>query len=148
MEKFKVPVAVVVLIARNVGGINQILLQRRQNTGFGDGMWDFACSGHVEEGESLTAACSRECREELGISADAQDFEFFTLFYKRDGQVTYVNPYFVLQKFMSEPHICEPHKCAELEWFCTDNLPEDLLPDRKAAYNALMQGLPYVEYTT
>ena len=53
MEKFKVPVAVVVLIARNVGGKEQILLQRRQNTGFGDGMWDFACSGHVEDGESL-----------------------------------------------------------------------------------------------
>ena len=43
MEKFRVPVAVVVLIERNVGGIKQILLQRRQNTGFGDGMWDFAC---------------------------------------------------------------------------------------------------------
>ena len=33
------PVAVVVLIIREDDGRREVLLQRRQNTGFGDGMW-------------------------------------------------------------------------------------------------------------
>ena len=42
MSRFKVPVAVVVMITRTCGGKRQLLLQRRSNTGFGDGKWDFA----------------------------------------------------------------------------------------------------------
>ena len=145
MGKLKAPVAVVVLITRD-DGVRQVLLQRRQNTGFGDGMWDFACSGHAEEGESLTVACVRECREELGIEARARDFEFFTLIYKRDGNLTYVNPYFHLTKYDGEPAICEPSKCSELRWFDVSALPEDLLPDRRAALKALREGVKLIEY--
>ena len=136
MGKLKAPVAVVVLITRD-DGVRQVLLQRRQNTGFGDGMWDFACSGHAEEGESLTEACVREC---------ARDFEFFTLIYKRDGNLTYVNPYFHLTKYDGEPAICEPSKCSELRWFDVSALPEDLLPDRRATLKAQREGVKLIEY--
>ena len=146
MPKFCVPVAVVVLIERPGDGGAQLLLQRRQNTGFGDGMWDFACSGHVEEGESLTDACSRECREELGISASPDDFEFITFIYKRDGAMTYVNPYFVLRQYEGEPHIGEPFKCAELGWFDECALPAELLPDRREALAAYRGGRPFIQF--
>lgn len=146
MARFTVPVAVVVVIARINGGARQYLLQRRSNTGFGDGMWDFACSGHVEEGESMTDACVRECAEELGIKARGQDFSFFTLLYKRDGEVTYVNPYFLLTDFVGEPRICEPHKCDGLKWFSEDELPSNLLPDRRAALQAFKVGQRFIEY--
>ena len=65
--RYSVPVAVVVMISREGGRGTELLLQRRANTGFGDGMWDLACSGHVERGETPIASCVRECREELGI---------------------------------------------------------------------------------
>lgn len=148
MSRFSVPVAVVVLVTRISGGGRQVLLQRRQNTGFGDGMWDFACSGHVEEGEFPSSACVRECMEELGISAKEEDFSLFTLIYKKDGETTYVNPYFHLKAYAGEPRINEPSKCSELKWFFDGDLPADLLPDRKAAYNAFLKGVPYIEYKT
>lgn len=146
MAKFTAPVAVVVLIARIENGVRHILLQRRQNTGFGDGMWDFACSGHVEEGESMTEACVRECREELGIIAEAQRFKFFTLIYKRDGDITYVNSYFYLTEYYAKPVIMEQNKCSELKWFSEDDLPDDLLDDRRQAYEAFLKGIPFIEY--
>ena len=146
MAKFTAPVAVVVLIARIENGVRHILLQRRQNTGFGDGMWDFACSGHVEEGESMTEACVRECREELGIIAEAQRFKFFTLIYKRDGDITYVNSYFYLTEYYEKPVIMEQNKCSELKWFSEDDLPDDLLDDRRQAYEAFLKGIPFIEY--
>jgi len=49
------------------------LLHRRQNTGYMDGLWDFAGSGHVDGGET-----ARECREELGISVRPEDEVWFS----------------------------------------------------------------------
>lgn len=146
MGRFSVPVAVVVLIIMEDDGRREVLLQRRQNTGFGDGMWDFACSGHVEEGESLTSACVRECREELGIVCRQEDLNLFTIIYKRDGELTYLNPYFELKKFCGTPDIKEPVKCSELRWFPFDCLPENLLPDRREALDAFINGVPLIEY--
>ncbi len=146
MDKFRAPVAVIVLITRMRGGRREVLLQRRQNTGFGDGMWDFSCSGHVEDGESMTRACARECSEELSIAAEAENFSFFTIIYKRDGKISYVNPYFHLTKYAGEPRINEPDKCSALEWFDESALPEDLLPDRREAYRAFLNGKPFIEY--
>ncbi|MET0977876.1 MAG: NUDIX domain-containing protein, partial [Paeniglutamicibacter terrestris] len=39
---------------------DQVLLQLRQNTGFLDGHWACAAAGHVEAGESASAAAVRE----------------------------------------------------------------------------------------
>lgn len=44
-----------------------ILLHRRKNTGYEDGKWDIAGSGHVDEDETAQTAVIRECQEELGI---------------------------------------------------------------------------------
>ena len=50
-----------------------LLLQRR---GFakdtGAGLWDSACAGHVQPGESYTEAAVRELAEELGIVAEPE----------------------------------------------------------------------------
>ncbi len=145
-ERFLTPTSVVVLIIKNEGGRGRILLQRRKNTGFADGMWDFACSGHVEKGESMSMACSRECAEELKISARPEDFRFFTFIYKQDEGVTYCYGYFALEKFEGEPCIGEPEKCSALEWFDCDNLPENLIDDRKTALRAFYDGVHFVEY--
>ncbi len=139
-------VAVVVMLSRKQNGVRQMLLQRRRNTGFGDGMWDFACAGHVERGERMTEACARECREELGIKAAPENFNFFTLIYKKDGNSVYCNPYFFLTKYEGEPKIKEPFKCSELKWFDIDALPDDLLDDRKRAFEAFKKGEPFLEY--
>ena len=42
-----------------------ILLQRRRNTGFADGLWALV-GGHMEHFEGVKEAMAREANEELG----------------------------------------------------------------------------------
>ena len=61
-------------------GEGRVLLQKRsmQKDQFG-GMWDTACAGHVEAGESYSETAPRELQEELGITADAPLTECFKM---------------------------------------------------------------------
>ena len=123
-------------------------MQRRQNTGFADGLWDFSFSGHVEHGESMTAAAVREGAEELGISLDGSDLKFMALVHKRERDIdlTYINAYFYCEIFKGCPEIKEPHKCSELSWFYIDELPADIIPDRLKVLQEVQKGCAFIEY--
>lgn len=75
-EHFKCLSAIFPIIMRTKDEKKQILLLRRENTGYMDGRWDFAGSGHVDENESAMQAVARECREELGIIVVLKDIHF------------------------------------------------------------------------
>src|SRR4051812_27606999 len=60
---FKMVVAVHLFLLRD----DQVLLLRRQNTGYEDGNYS-VIAGHVEGGEEIKAAMIREAREEAGIT--------------------------------------------------------------------------------
>jgi ADP-ribose pyrophosphatase YjhB (NUDIX family) len=111
-------------------------------------MWDMSSSGHVEHGENMTATVLRETREEIGLQLNSNDVHFVTLIHKREEErdLTYYNGYFMCENFKGEPTICEPSKCSELKWFPIDNLPDDLIADRKLALNALTKKIPYIEF--
>ena len=147
-EPYLTPSAVILMLMRERGGKKQVLLQRRQNTGFADGLWDFSCAGHVEQGESMTSAAVREVKEELGVTVTAQNLQFAVLLHKCDKpfNLVYYNAYFVCTEFVGEPRIAEPEKCSELRWFDLDNLPDDLIDDRKCALKAYLDGVHYIEY--
>lgn len=147
-QRFLTPSAVVVMITKICLGQTYVLLQRRKNTGFADGLWDLSCSGHVEDGESMTDACVRECAEELGIHVAREDLKFFTLIHKRDKEcnLVYYNGYFYLNKYEGQPTVCEHDKCSQICWFNILSLPEDIIPDRRAAIEAYIAKVPYLEY--
>lgn len=140
--------AAVVALVRQINGKIEILLQKRQNTGFADGMWDLSCSGHVEEGESISRAAVRECREELGVQINEEDLRFFALVHKNDApcNLTYYNVYFTADKFIGEPKVMEREKCSELKWFSFDSLPDYLLDDRKIALKSILCDAKYYAY--
>ena len=149
-ERFKAPTAVFILLERNNEGIHEILLQKRQNTGYKNGWWDCAASGHVEKGESMTTAAAREAKEEIGIDVKPEDLKFsllshvyFEKFEKTD--VTYNYVYFFVEKFHGEPQIKEPEKCSDLCWFPINKLPEKLIPDRKQSIMDYLGGKNYNE---
>ncbi len=146
--RYLTPSAAVVAIVSDESGRKKILLQKRNNTGFGDGMWDLSASGHVENGESIKQAAVRECREETGLEIDYSDLRFFALIHKRDKAcgVFYYNAYFVTEKFRGTPRIKEGGKCSQLAWFYTDELPEELLPDRKVALQSIFCDAEYYDY--
>lgn len=145
-KRFCTPSAVIVLLLKNVDGKRKILLQRRQNTGFADGMWDLSCSGHVERGESMKDTCVRECREELGVIIDKNDLSFLTFIHKKDGEIVYYNAYFCCNNFIHEPTICESNKCSEISWFDINELPNDLIEDRKVAVKSIFTDEKYIEF--
>ena len=136
------------MLLRTDGSRKQVLLQRRQNTGFADGKWDFSYAGHVEHGENMKKTAVREAREELGIAIDESSLDFVATVHKREEQIdlTYINVYFSCTDFEGEPKICEPYKCSEIAWFDLDNLPDDLIDDRKEVAKSYKAGCHYIEY--
>lgn len=148
MEVYKTPSAVILILLRKVGDKTQILLQRRKNTGFADGLWDFSCAGKVEKDETMTQAAVREAKEELGVKISAENLQFAVFIHKCDKpcNLIYYNAYFICTDFCGKPEIYEPEKCSEIKWFDLDGLPEDLIDDRKCALKAYLDGVHYLEY--
>ena len=63
-EKYRTLSAVMLMLSRtDENGEEEILLQKRMNTGYMDGYWDFSASGHVEDNEPMRIATVREEKE-------------------------------------------------------------------------------------
>ena len=133
------------LIKETIDG-EQILLQKRQNTGFADGYYDFSAAGHVEDNESMKKAMCREAKEELAIEIKEEDLEFVCLIHKNIGEGIYVNIYFKCVRWDFEPIINEPQKNAEIKWFKIDELPENIINDRKEAIVNYRQNIKYSQF--
>ena len=119
-EKLVTRMAVFIMIRDDQG---RLLLQQRANTGYMDGYYDFACSGHVDEGETIIEAAVRELKEEIGITAKAEDLKLVHINQNYLDRA-YANFTFELRAWEGEPTICEPDKCSDLAYFAPDNLPE------------------------
>ena len=124
----------------------EILLHLRQNTGYQDGKWDTAASGHVDVGESAKQAAIRECKEEIGIDVQIEDLEFvhLTHHFSESGR-TYYHIYFIVNKYKGMPTIMEPDKALDLRWFDLSELPENMVPCREIAIEAWREGSMYTE---
>lgn len=147
-NNYLTPSAVIVLLIRKREDGTFVLCQRRNNTGFADGMFDFSCSGKVEMGESMRAAAVREAREELGLNIEERNLRFMSFVYKRDVQfnVVYCNAYFICEEFKGEPIVGEPQKCSQIEWYDLSKLPPEIMDDRRTAFEEYQKGNFFVEY--
>ena len=125
----------------NENGKKEILLQLRQNTGYMDDKYDFACSGHVEKGESFAAALVRETKEEIGLNIKIEDLKFLTVIHHYQND--YVQSIFTTSKFEGKPIICEPNKCGNLLWADMDNLPKNIIPYVPSIIEDIKLGIKY-----
>ena len=145
-ERFKAVSAVMLMLIRERNGEEEILLQKRKNTGYMDGYYDFSASGHVENMETMKMSIIREAKEELDIEIEMKDIEFITLIHKETKGNIYYNGYFKATKWKNEPRINEPEKNEELKWFKLSELPENLIDDRKQAIENYKDKISYSEY--
>ncbi len=122
-------------------GKRQILLQLRQNTGYMDGKYDFAASGHVEPGESMSSCIIREAKEEIDITIRLEDIQFLTFIDETTEQ--YHKGIFTAKSYSGEPRIMEPKKCAELLWADLENLPPNVIPYLPSILVNIEQGIHY-----
>lgn len=106
---------------RNDAG--EILLQQRANTSYLDGYYDFACSGHADNGESIKEAAVREAAEEIGIVVDPENLKLVHI-NSNFIDTPYLNFTFELKQWQGTPEIREPEKCSDLAYFAPDRLPE------------------------
>ncbi len=81
-----------VLVFNSSGAL--FLQKRAMNKIVQPGKWDTSVGGHVDLGESYPEAAVRETREELGISAEPDSFEFLYKYLHRNSfESEYVSTY-------------------------------------------------------
>ncbi len=141
VERYQSKVAVFLVLTREVNGNTQILLQERCNTGYMDGKYDTACSGHLEKNESLAMALCREAKEEIGLNIDEHDLKLVALIHEYQDE--YINVFFTADKYEGTPKIMEPDKCDNLQWFNIDELPENTIMRVRNVLTNMQKGIIY-----
>lgn len=123
----------------------EVLLARRANTGYADGLWH-APSGHVEDGEDVLEAVLRESAEELGLRLRPEDVRVTTVMQHAAPSGAFRVGWFFEAEYGAggEPVNAEPHKCAELGWHPLRELPPDLVAYCRAGLIAYREGHRFV----
>lgn len=142
-ERYKSKIAVFLVLTRFNHKTNrqEVLLQKRKNTGYMDGMYDLGCSGHLEAHEFLKEALVRETNEELGITIYEKDLELVTTIHKYEED--YLLVFFKTDKYKGIPIINEEYKCEELLWSDIDNLPDNTIYQVRIALNNIFNNINY-----
>ncbi len=121
----------------------KILLSRRKNTGYADGMYSLP-AGHVEDGETLTTCVVREAKEEIGITIDPRDLQLVHTMHRFETDIR-MDFFFTVNKWSGVPTNCEPEKCDDLGWFPLSALPVNTVPYVRAAIESWQKGIIYSE---
>ena len=145
-DRFMNPSAVMLFLTRIHDGNEEILFQKRKNTGYCDGFYDLSASGHVDANESMKHAMCREAKEELGITINENDLDFVCIIHKKSEDCIYYNGYFKANNWIGKPYINEPEKNEELKWLDINNLPSNIVDDRYLAIENYKKGIKYSEY--
>jgi ADP-ribose pyrophosphatase YjhB (NUDIX family) len=128
---------------------NKILLSRRYNTGFQDGLYSFP-AGHLGgDEETVSQAVIREAKEEIDVEIDSADLELVHVMHRKQMEPTNerrINFFFTAKRWRGEPRIMEPDKCDDLQWFEMDRLPDNTIPYVRQAIGCLRKNVKYSEY--
>jgi 8-oxo-dGTP diphosphatase len=134
-ERFTLRAAIYLLLIKD----GQVLLLRRQNTGWRDGEYSLV-SGHLDRGESVVTAMVREAKEEAGISILERDLKFAHVMQQYDNN-EYVDFYFTADRWTGVPENKEPNFCDDMRWFDLKQLPQKLVPNVAQAIDLFKQGV-------
>ena len=134
-----IPAAYIVLIKDN-----HILLQRRFNTGYEDGLYSLP-AGHVEDKESFLEAAVREAKEELGIELRHENLSVVHVTHRKCNDGDRVDVFATATIWENEPTIMEATKCDALQWFNLNDLPREISPYNKLAIQKIFNKILFDE---
>lgn len=126
---------------------DQVLLLKRQNTGFEDGNYGLI-AGHVEKAESITQAAIREANEESGIRILPGHLKFFHAMQRFSiNDRVYLDFFFSSNRWDGKITNKEPEKCSALNWFSLNSLPDNIIPYIKnTLQNYLFKSIFFSEH--
>lgn len=129
---------------------DDILLVLRSATGYEDGKYCLP-SGHVEEGESFSAAAVREAREEVGLELNQNDVGFIYLQHRLainelGEPEVWIDAFFDAGSWRGEPTNAEPDKHSQVAWCDTEGLPENMMASHRFALERIAAGHAYGEF--
>ncbi len=142
-EKYQTNVAVFLILFKEINKDTKILMQKRSNTGWMDGMYDFACSGYLESDESVAMAICREAKEEIGVDIKEEDVKLIFLCHPYKTKKDHIDIFFTCKKYEGMPKIMEPKKCEDLKWFSLKYLPKDIIPELQNVILSINKGIIY-----
>jgi 8-oxo-dGTP diphosphatase len=137
-KRFTLRSAVYLFVIKN----GRVLLSRRFNTGWMDGKYSLI-AGHIDGGETVYDAMTREAYEEAGLKINKHDLEPATVLHRKSTDREYIDFFFVVRKWEGRPVIGEPDKCDRLKWFSLNKLPDNLLPYIKEALDNYKNKTPF-----
>ncbi len=123
---------------------DEVLLLLRKNTGYCDGMWSFV-AGHVEDGESASAAIIREANEEIGIRLSPSQIHAAHVMHRKSDRFN-VDVFFDCQSWDGAIQNLEPEKCEKLEFFSLNSLPSNTIDHIKIALHNILNKKFYSEW--
>lgn len=123
MGIFSVPVSVHLLLIKE----NKILLMRRKNTGYADGLYSMP-AGKLEPKESVENAIIREVKEEINIDIKNETLKAIQVMNRNGIDRERIDYFFSVDRWNGEINNNEPNKCDDLKWFDIDDLPENIIP--------------------
>ena len=122
----------------------EVLLQLRRGTGYRDGHWA-VLAGHLEPGETITAAAAREAAEESGVVVAEEDLEPLTTLHRFIPGGPQIEQrcdlFFRARRWTGTPARLEPDKSADMRWFRLDALPDPVVPHELAVLRYLAEGV-------
>lgn len=125
---------------------NKVLFVHRNNTGWMDGKYGLA-AGKVENGESFIEAAVREAKEEAGVTIKPVNLRYIlTVHRKEDEKTTWVDVFFEATEWTGKPYNAEPEVHTKIEWLDLNNLPKNIIPMLKFAFEQIKDGKTYAEY--
>lgn len=142
-QRFQCPVAVHLILIEN----NQILLLRRQNTGFADGMYCMP-AGCIEGGETVTHAMIREAWEEAGLILQPEWLKVSNILHRKQTSENWESIVFFFTTTQHQGKIenREPDKCDDLRFFPLNDLPDNLIPYVRKGLELSLKGVPFAEF--
>lgn len=122
---------------------DEVLLQLRRGTGYMDEHWA-VLAGHLEHGETITAAAAREVAEESGVVVDPADLEPLTTLHRFIPQGPQIEQrcdmFFRARLWTGDPAPLEAHRAADMRWFALTALPDPVVPHELMVLRYLADG--------
>lgn len=140
-EKFY-PISVCLILIED----GQILLQKRKNTGYADGLYGLSTGKIHPPNESATQGLIREAKEELGIHLEASWLEFTSAIHGKSHGREGIALFFKISRYEGIIQNKEPDKCDHLKFFHLETLPKELIPYMRCGIENTLNGVSFAEY--